>query len=141
MKSVFAKLNLPAIPAAIDNANNHAVLNIQPTERSQANDERSQSYRNELKNLLIDKQQQVQELKRRASIDKLTINSVTERIEEDEEFKDTEINIPIPAPKLELLTRKTTPPIEEIKPIQPIEPKKRLPRGRRPLLKTAIVPK
>ena len=138
MKSVFAKLNLPAIPAAIDNANNHAVLNIQPTT---ANDERSQSYRNELKNLLIDKQQQVQELKRRASIDKLTINSVTERIEEDEEFKDTEINIPIPAPKLELLTRKTTPPIEEIKPIQPIEPKKRLPRGRRPLLKTAIVPK
>ena len=134
MKSVFAKLNLPAIPAAIDNH----VVNIQPTT---ANDERSQSYRNELKNLLIDKQQQVQELKKRASIDKLTINSVTERIDEDEEFKDTEINIPIPAPKLELLTRKTTPPIEEIKPIQPIEPKKRLPRGRRPLLKTAIVPK
>ncbi len=136
MKSVFAKLNLPAIPAAID-ANNHLV-NIQPTT---ANDERSQSYRNELKNLLIDKQQQVQELKRRASIDKLTINSVTERIEEDEELEDTEINIPLPPPKLELLTRKTTPPIEEIKPIQPIEPKKRLPRGRRPLLKPAIVPK
>ena len=137
MKSVFAKLNLPAIPAAIDTVNNHLV-NIQPTT---ANDERSQSYRNELKNLLIDKQQQVQELKRRASIDKLTINSVTERIEEDEEFKDTEINIPLPAPKLELLTRKTTPPIEEIKPIQPIEPKKRLPRGRRPLLKPTRVPK
>ncbi len=137
MKSVFAKLNLPAIPAVIDTANNHAVVNIQPTERSQANDERSQSYRNELKNLLIDKQQQVQELKRRASIDKLT-----ERIEEDKELEDTEINIPLPpAPKLELLTRKTTPPIEEIKPIQPIEPKKRLPRGRRPLIKPPIVPK
>jgi hypothetical protein len=126
MKSVFAKLNLPAIPAVIDTANNHVV----------SNDERSQSYRNELKNLLIDKQQQVQELKRRASIDKLT-----ERIEEDKELEDTEINIPLPAPKLELLTRKTTPPIEEIKPIQPIEPKKRLPRGRRPLIKPPIVPK
>jgi DNA-binding Xre family transcriptional regulator len=130
MKSVFAKLNLPTIPAisaAIDTANNPV--------SSTANDERSQSYRNELKNLLIDKQHQIQELRRRASIDKITI----ERIEEDQEFKDTELNLI--APKLEILTRKSTPPIEEIMPIPSIEPKKRLPRGRRPVIRPPIVPK
>ena len=132
MRSVFCKLN-PAKAIVIPPPDIENIDIVRPS---------SNEYRNELKNMLIDRHQHLQEIRRRVSNEAIKLNVIPEPIE-DNNIEDNNIiiednninNLPIEIEKkLQILTRKTTPPIEEIKPIPPIE-KKRLPRGRRPVVK------
>ena len=136
MRSVFCKLN----------PTNKAI--VIPPPDIEGNDivkPSSNEYRNELKNMLIDRHQHLQEIRRRVSNEAIKLEVIQEPIE-DNNIEDNNIiiednninNLPIETEKkLQILTRKTTPPIEEIKPIPPIE-KKRLPRGRKPVVKAPL---
>ena len=131
MRSVFCKLNPTNKAIVIPPPDIENIDIVKPS---------SNEYRNELKNMLIDRHQHLQEIRRRVSNEAIKLNIIPEPIEdnniEDNNIEDNNINnLPIEIEKkLQILTRKTTPPIEEIKPIPPIE-KKRLPRGRRPVVK------
>lgn len=128
MRSVFCKLN-PTSKAIIIPPPDIETIDIpRPS---------SNEYRNELKNMLIDRHQHLQEIRRRISNESIKLEVIPEPIDEsDKPIEENNINnLPIETEKkLQILTRKTTPPIEEIKPIPPIE-KKRIPRGRKPVVR------
>ena len=120
MRSVFCKLNQKKETLDIEIPKRDISLNL-PS---------SDEYRNELKNMLINRQQHIQEVRRRSSTDIMRLEAIKET--NDDEEPDKKAVGGSKGSPFKILTRNSTPPIQEIIPIIPI-PKKIISRGRKPV--------